>query len=85
MNTDTGCYHAAEVLLYVQQLYEQTGIFIRHMDFSDPQSGKASSIANGKEYKEYNVLTSVLLQYRLSRQYKYATWRKEGSDEREGG
>jgi hypothetical protein len=37
---NAGCYHGSEALLSVEQLFEETGIWIKSFDFSDPQSGK---------------------------------------------
>ncbi|CAF3157820.1 unnamed protein product, partial [Rotaria sp. Silwood2] len=37
---NAGCYHGCETLLSVEQLFKDTGIWIRSIDFSDPQSGK---------------------------------------------
>ena len=36
------CFHGAETLLSVKQLFDESGIFIRRVDFSDPQSGKSA-------------------------------------------
>ncbi|CAF2996833.1 unnamed protein product [Rotaria sp. Silwood2] len=38
---NAGCFHGSEFLLAVKALYEETGIFIKRIDFSDPQSGKS--------------------------------------------
>ncbi|CAF5178852.1 unnamed protein product, partial [Rotaria magnacalcarata] len=37
---NAGCYHDAETLLAVKALFDSTGIFIRRIDFSEPQAGK---------------------------------------------
>jgi len=37
---NAGCYHGAEVLLSTSTLYKATGIWIKSMDFCDPQGGK---------------------------------------------
>ena len=37
---NAGCYHSAEALLSVEQLFKETGIWIKSIDFCDPQSGK---------------------------------------------
>ena len=37
---NAGCYHAAEALLSVEQIFKETGVWIKSIDFSDPQSGK---------------------------------------------
>ena len=37
---NAGCYHSAEALLSVQKLFEETGVWIKSIDFCDPQSGK---------------------------------------------
>ncbi|CAM4748031.1 unnamed protein product [Rotaria magnacalcarata] len=37
---NAGCYHSAEALLSVEQLFNETGIWIKSIDFCDPQSGK---------------------------------------------
>ena len=39
---NAGCFHGAETLLSVKQLFDESGIFIRRVDFSDPQSGKSA-------------------------------------------
>ncbi|CAF4712075.1 unnamed protein product, partial [Rotaria sp. Silwood1] len=39
---NAGCYHAAETLLSNKKFFEETGIFIRCFDYSDPQSGKSA-------------------------------------------
>ncbi|CAF5031246.1 unnamed protein product, partial [Rotaria sp. Silwood1] len=39
---NAGCYHAAETLLSNKKVFEETGIFIRRFDYSDPQSGKSA-------------------------------------------
>ncbi|CAF1482660.1 unnamed protein product [Adineta ricciae] len=37
---NAGCYHGSESLLSVVQIFKETGIWIKSIDFSDPQSGK---------------------------------------------
>ena len=37
---NAGCYHGAETILSVKELYETTGILIRRIDFSEAQAGK---------------------------------------------
>jgi len=37
---NAGCYHGSEALLSVEQLFKETGIWIKSINFSDPQSGK---------------------------------------------
>lgn len=37
---NAGCYHGADTLLAVKELYETTGILIRRVDFSEAQAGK---------------------------------------------
>lgn len=37
---NAGCYKGSETLLAVEQLYQETGIFVSRVDFSDAQSGK---------------------------------------------
>ena len=37
---NAGCYHGAESLLSIEQLFKDTGVWIRTIDFSDPQGGK---------------------------------------------
>ncbi|CAF1351374.1 unnamed protein product [Didymodactylos carnosus] len=37
---NAGCYHGAETLLSTSTLYKETGIWIKSMDFCDPQGGK---------------------------------------------
>lgn len=37
---NAGCYHGSETILAVKVLFETTGIFIRRIDFSEPQAGK---------------------------------------------
>ncbi|CAF4911845.1 unnamed protein product, partial [Rotaria magnacalcarata] len=36
---NAGCYHDSETLLAVKALFDSTGIFIRRIDFSEPQAG----------------------------------------------
>ncbi|CAF1658369.1 unnamed protein product [Rotaria magnacalcarata] len=36
---NAGCYHDSETLLVVKALFDSTGIFIRRIDFSEPQEG----------------------------------------------
>lgn len=37
---NAGCYHSVESLLSFEQLFKETGVWIKSIDFSDPQSGK---------------------------------------------
>ncbi len=37
---NAGCYHGSEALLSTVQFVKETGIWIKSIDFSDPQSGK---------------------------------------------
>ncbi|CAF1174941.1 unnamed protein product [Adineta ricciae] len=37
---NAGCYHGGEALLSPVQLFKETGVWIKSIDFSDPQSGK---------------------------------------------
>lgn len=37
---NAGCYHGSEFLLSVQKLYEETGVLVRRIDFSEAQAGK---------------------------------------------
>ncbi|CAF4127583.1 unnamed protein product, partial [Rotaria magnacalcarata] len=37
---NAGCYHSAEALLSIETLFKETGIWIKSIDFCDPQSGK---------------------------------------------
>jgi hypothetical protein len=39
---NAGCYHSGEALLSVEQLFKETGIWIKSIDFCDPQSGKSA-------------------------------------------
>jgi hypothetical protein len=37
---NAGCYHGAEALLSIEQLFKDTGMWVKTIDFSDPQGGK---------------------------------------------
>jgi hypothetical protein len=37
---NAGCYHGSEAMLSVEQLFKETGVWIKSIDFSDPQGGK---------------------------------------------
>ena len=37
---NAGCYHGAEALLNIEQLFKETGVWVKTIDFSDPQGGK---------------------------------------------
>jgi hypothetical protein len=37
---NAGCYKGSDTLLAVEQLYKETGIIVRRIDFTDAQSGK---------------------------------------------
>ncbi len=37
---NAGCYHGSEFLLSIKKLYEETGVLIRRIDFSEAQAGK---------------------------------------------
>lgn len=37
---NAGCYHGAEALLSIEQLFKETGIWIKSINFCDPQGGK---------------------------------------------
>ena len=37
---NAGCYHSAKVLLSIEQLFKETRIWIKSINFCDPQSGK---------------------------------------------
>ena len=38
---NAGCYHGAEFILAVEQLYRETGVLIERIDFSEAQAGKS--------------------------------------------
>ena len=38
---NAGCYHGAEFILAVEQLYRETGILIERIDYSEAQAGKS--------------------------------------------
>lgn len=39
---NAACYHGTTTLLAVEELLKETGIFIKRVDFCDPQSGKCA-------------------------------------------
>lgn len=39
---NAGCYHSGEALLSIEQLFQETGVWIKSIDFCDPQSGKSA-------------------------------------------
>ena len=46
---NAGCYHGSELLLAIQKIYNETGVLIRRIDFSEAQSGtKRYSISDKK-------------------------------------
>jgi hypothetical protein len=38
---NAGCYHGAEFILAVEQLYHDTGVLIKRIDYSEAQAGKS--------------------------------------------
>lgn len=39
---NAGCYHGAEFILAVEQLYHETGVLVERIDYSEPQAGKSA-------------------------------------------
>ena len=43
---NAGCYHGSEFLLAINKLYDETGVLIRRIDFSEAQAGKEHCSVN---------------------------------------
>jgi hypothetical protein len=39
-SNNAGCYRSREILLSIEQLFKETGIWIKSINYCDPQSGK---------------------------------------------
>jgi hypothetical protein len=58
---NAGCYHGSETLLSLKMLFDSTGIFIRRIDFSEPQAGKNGMHLIERKNVERKKISKMLL------------------------